>query len=34
MAWIQGRPDKPGFYFYRDELLELTIMEVKDINRK
>lgn len=32
MAWIQGRPDRPGFYFYRDELRELTVMEVKDIS--
>lgn len=30
MAWIQGRPDKPGFYFYRDELHELTVMRVED----
>jgi hypothetical protein len=32
MAWIQGRPDKPGFYFYRDELRELTVMGVRDIS--
>ena len=30
MAWIQGRPHKPGFYFYRDELQELTVMQVED----